>query len=153
MVVASATSLTAVTPAHALGAVDVVVTTPYGSATLTNAFTYENPMPPPVFTDDPLTSGSTVVKAVHVTELRLAIDALRTRYGLGAFAWTDATLGAGVMPVKAVHVSQLRTALNQAYTAAGSPAPTYTHTVLTAGTTVITAVDIAELRTAVLAIW
>lgn len=38
--VVSSTSVTAVTPAHATGAVDVVITTPSGSATKTNGFTY-----------------------------------------------------------------------------------------------------------------
>ena len=38
--VVSSTSVTAVTPAHAVGAVDVVISTPQGSATLTNGFTY-----------------------------------------------------------------------------------------------------------------
>ncbi len=40
VVVASATSITAVTGAHAAGPVDVVVTTPGGTATLTGGFTY-----------------------------------------------------------------------------------------------------------------
>jgi hypothetical protein len=145
--------LTAVTPAHVAGAADVVVTTPAGSATLSSGFTYEVPLPLPVFTDNPLTARSTVVKAIHVTELRQAIDALRTRFGLGTFAWTDVTLSPGVMPVKAMHVTELRAALNDVYGAAGSPAPTYTHAVLTGGATVIATVDIAELRAATLAIW
>jgi hypothetical protein len=38
--VVSSTNATAVTPAHATGAVDVVITTPSGSATKTNGFTY-----------------------------------------------------------------------------------------------------------------
>ena len=38
--VVSSTTVTAVTPAHATGAVDVVITTPVGSATLTNGYTY-----------------------------------------------------------------------------------------------------------------
>lgn len=38
--VVSSTSVTAVTPAHATGAVNVVITTPSGSATKTNGFTY-----------------------------------------------------------------------------------------------------------------
>ncbi len=38
--VVSSTSVTAVTPAHATGAVNVVITTPSGSATKTNDFTY-----------------------------------------------------------------------------------------------------------------
>jgi hypothetical protein len=42
----SSTSITATTPAHAAGAVSVVVTNPGGqSGTLTNGFTYEDPAP------------------------------------------------------------------------------------------------------------
>ena len=48
LVVASATSITATTPAHAAGAVDVVVTNPDGlNARLAGAFTYTAPAPPP----------------------------------------------------------------------------------------------------------
>lgn len=43
--VVSDTEITCVTPAHAAGAVDVVVTTSAGSGTLTNGFTYINPAP------------------------------------------------------------------------------------------------------------
>jgi|GEM_PF-5467473 len=48
VVLTSSTSLTAVTPAHAAGAVNVVVTNPSGgaSATLANGFTYEVPVTP-----------------------------------------------------------------------------------------------------------
>ena len=46
--VASTTTITAVTPAHAAGTVSVIVTNPDGqSATLANAFTYTAPSPPP----------------------------------------------------------------------------------------------------------
>ena len=41
----SDTSITAITPAHAAGAVDVAVTAPGGSASLTNGFTYAAPVP------------------------------------------------------------------------------------------------------------
>jgi len=44
---------------------------------------------PVSFTDDPLVASSTLVKAVHLTELRAAIDTARVVRGLGAFAWTD----------------------------------------------------------------
>ena|SRR3990167_127510 len=39
--VVNSTSVTGVTPAHAVGAVDVVITTPNGTATLTNGYTYQ----------------------------------------------------------------------------------------------------------------
>jgi hypothetical protein len=106
-----------------------------------------------VFTDDPLAARATPVKALHFTELRQAIDSLRTRFCLGAFVWTDATIGAGVT-VKAAHLVDLRIALNDVYAAAGHAPPYYnTHGPVTGGATVITVADIAELRAAVLAIW
>ena len=47
------------------------------------------------FTDAQLMAGVSVVRAVHVTELRLRINVQRTRFGLAAFSWTDPSLGAG----------------------------------------------------------
>ena len=99
----------------------------------------------PPFTDDPLAAQSTSIKAVHVTQLRAAIDSVRVARGLGTFAWTDPTLTPGITPVKAVHLIQLRTALNQAYQAAGRTAPTYTDPT---GPTVIKALHLNELRAA-----
>ena len=104
------------------------------------------------FTDDPLVVGSTVVKAVHVTELRTRIDALRTRFSLPAATWTDPTLTAGASTVTAVHITEMRTALAQAYTAASRAVPTYTDPTLTAASSVVKAVHIAELRAAVIAL-
>jgi hypothetical protein len=125
----------------------------YTSATKSVTIDVTNADGSPSFTDDPLPTGTTIVKAVHFTEGRQAIDTLRTRFSLGAFAWTDATLVAGITLVKAVHLTELRAALNDVYTAAGRTPPTYTHPTLTGGATVITAVDIAELRAAILAVW
>ena len=71
------------------------------------------------FTDDPIVAGRTPVRAVHFTELRTRIDALRVAHGLGRFPWTDPTLTAGVTPLRGTHMTELRTALRQAYAAAG----------------------------------
>ena len=101
------------------------------------------------FTNDPLTSQVTPVKAVHITELRQAIDTLRSRNGLGAFTYTDSALTVGVTQIKAVHVTELRTALNGVYDALGRTRPTYTDATLTAGQTVIKAAHITEVRNAV----
>jgi len=49
----------------------------------------------PTFTDDPLQARITLVKAVHLNELRRWIDELRVRFTLGAYTWTDATLVPG----------------------------------------------------------
>lgn len=104
-----------------------------------------------VFTDATLTAGSSVIKAVHVLELRAAIDTLRVQYGLAAATWTNA-LAAGSSVVRAVDVAELRTALDAAYVAAGQTAPTYTDSTLTAGVTVVKASHVAEPRAAVRAI-
>ncbi|MBI4559440.1 MAG: IPT/TIG domain-containing protein [Candidatus Hydrogenedentes bacterium] len=58
IVVNSDIELTAVTPAHAAGAVDVTVTTSCGSATLTAGFTYEGVCIPPTVTAVNPNSGS-----------------------------------------------------------------------------------------------
>lgn len=102
-----------------------------------------------VFTDATLTAGSTLIKAVHFTELRSAVNTLRAVNSLVAFAWTDPTLTAGSTPAKKVHLDELRTALNQAYQAAGLPPPGYTDSTIIAQQTIIKASHISELRTAV----
>ena len=104
------------------------------------------------FTDDPIRPGVTPVRAVHFTELRARIDALRVEAGLGRFRWTDPVLRAGVTPVRLVHLLELREALGAAYTAAGRAAPRWTDAAPTAGTTPIRAAHLTELRAAVVAL-
>ena len=105
------------------------------------------------FTDVPLRPGRSPVRAVHVTELRQAIDTLRSRHGLGTFAWTDPVLAPGGTPVKRVHLVELRAALDAAYAAAGRAAPSYTTPVVVGGVSPIVAAHIEELRAAVVALW
>ena len=104
------------------------------------------------FTDDPLRPGVTPVRAVHFTELRARIDALRRAGGLQAFPWTDSVLRAGVTRVRLVHLLELREALLAAYWAAGRSSPGWTDVVPSAGSAPIRAVHLMELRTAVLAL-
>jgi uncharacterized delta-60 repeat protein len=107
------------------------------------------------FTDDPLVARSSLIKAVHISELRTRIDSLRMWYGLSPFGWTDASLVVGITMAKAIHVTELRTALQQAYEAAGSLAPTlpsFTDSPLLVGSTLIKAAQIQELRDAVIAL-
>ena len=75
------------------------------------------------FTDVPVVAGNTAIKAVHVNELRVHIDALRQRYGLGGFGWNE-SLAVGTQ-IRAQHINELRTALAPAYTAATGMPPTY----------------------------
>jgi hypothetical protein len=85
------------------------------------------------------------VKARHVTEIRDAIDFIRSVHGLPTFAWTDRALIPGRTPAKAIHLVELRKALNEAYRAIGRTPPTYTDATGSAGLT-IKAVHINELR-------
>ncbi|HSB69072.1 MAG TPA: choice-of-anchor tandem repeat GloVer-containing protein [Candidatus Methylomirabilis sp.] len=64
------------------------------------------------FIDDPLGAGTSVIKAVHFTELLTAINAVRTKapYNLPAFTWTG-TAPAASGAVRASHLADLRTAL------------------------------------------
>jgi hypothetical protein len=103
------------------------------------------------FTDSTLAGGTTVIKKVHIMELRTRVDALRVRFGLPAYSWADPTLTAGATTIRAVHITDLRTALAQVYVAAGMTPPTYTDPSLVAGVTMKVA-HIAEIRSAVLAI-
>ena len=101
------------------------------------------------FTDHPIRPGVTPLRAIHFTELRARIDALRRAAGLPAFSWTDSVLTPGVMSVKLVHLRELRGALGDAYVAVGRVAPGWTDPAATAGSTPIRAQHVMELRTAV----
>lgn len=103
------------------------------------------------FTDSSLVTGTTTLKAVHITELRQYVATLRARYVLSTYTWTDSTLAAGTTTVKAVHITELRSALNDVYVAAGRALPSYT--AITAGTSTIRAIYVNELRSAVAAIY
>lgn len=147
------TTITLSVPAHALGVVDVVVTSADGRvATLSGGFTYVT-RPALTFTDDPLQAGVTRVKAIHMTELRTSVNTLRSRYALTSFSFTDPTLTANVTRVRAVHLTELRTALAQVYTAASRTVPTWNPGTVTVGSTIITAAQLTELRTATSALW
>ena len=104
------------------------------------------------FTDDPIVPGVTPVRAVHFTELRSRIDALRAGTGLGRFAWSDPVLRAGVTPVRGLHLLELRQALAEAYAAAGRAVPRWTNASPNRGRPPIRALHLTELRVAVLAL-
>jgi uncharacterized repeat protein (TIGR03803 family) len=100
------------------------------------------------FTDEPLSSNVSVIRAVHITELRTRINAVRAARGLAGYEFQDPTLVSGMTMIRAQHIQDLRAALHQAYVAAGVTPPTYSDPSLTTGT-VAMAVHIAELRSAV----
>jgi hypothetical protein len=100
------------------------------------------------FTDSTLTAGTSVIRALHIMELRTRINGLRARYSLSPFSFTDPTITGGTTTIRAQHIIELRTALAQVYVAAAATPPTYADPSLAAGATV-KLVHIAELRTAV----
>jgi hypothetical protein len=99
-----------------------------------------------VFTDDPLIANVTPIKAVHLTQMRTAADAVHTLAGLSLGAWTDIS-PAGVK-VKAVHITELRATLNFARTSLGLSPATFTNA-LTSNITPVMALDFTEVRNAV----
>lgn len=105
---------------------------------------------PPTFTDDPLVAGTTVVKGLHVTELRDAINLLRTRVGLATVSWAE-PVSAGVL-IKASHIIEMRTRLEEARTALALSPTSYTDPSLTVGTLVKTA-HIQQIRDSLKATW
>ena len=98
-----------------------------------------------VFTDDPLVAGSTLVKGIHLTQLRAAVNAVRAAAVLPAAMFTDAA-PAG-LSVKALHIQELRLALDPARALIGVPAVTYAN-VGNVGS-FVRATDLVELRNGV----
>jgi hypothetical protein len=101
-------------------------------------------VPAEAFTDEPLVAGASFVRALHVTELRARVNALRARFGLAAAGWTDAALGG--VTIKAQHVAEVRVALQQVYSQAGVAFPAIDEPVLTTGVTPVRALHFTQLR-------
>lgn len=95
-----------------------------------------------LFTDDPISAGATNVKAIHLTQLRAAVNAVRALAGSGAATFTASTI------IKAVQVTELRGALAAARATLGLSTPSFTDPTLGAGTS-IKAVHFIELRNGV----
>jgi hypothetical protein len=94
-----------------------------------------------LFVDSALTPG-VVAKAVHVAELRTAVNAVRLLAGLSAMSFTDvATSGT---TIRAVHVAELRSSLDAARSALALSTAAYTNALL-AGV-VVKPIHIQELR-------
>lgn len=100
----------------------------------------------PVFTDDPLIPGVTVIQAVHITELRNAVNQARARAGLATASWGETIATGGL--INAAHIIEVRARLAEARVVLGLPAASYTDPSLSAGMTV-KAAHIQELRQSV----
>lgn len=103
------------------------------------------------FTDEPLVARSTVIKAVHITELRSRVNALRSGRGLPPFVYANATLVPTTSTARAQHITDLRNALAEVYVAAGITAPAYSDPAISVGM-VIEAEHITQLRSAIVAL-
>lgn len=102
--------------------------------------TVVTPYTPAVFTDNPIVAGTTIVKALHINEIRTAINRYRASVGLAASTWSTPTLTAGSTIISATDITEMRSAL-----VAAIPAATFTDAGLAAGH-VISAVHVQELR-------
>jgi hypothetical protein len=116
------------------------------AASISSSLSAPDPATTIIFTDDPVGAGI-AVKALHITELRTAVNAMRAAAGLTAQTFTDAA-PAG-LPVKALHLVQLRTALDQARATIGVAPTVYTDPALTPGITQVKAAHIQALRNGV----
>lgn len=99
-----------------------------------------------IFTDPTLTPGTTIMKAVHITELRTIAGLVRELASLPPYTFEDADLTAGAL-ARSAHFSDVRAALEQARTALGLPSFFYTEPAVAPGMT-IRADHLIELRTA-----
>ncbi|MCM3870120.1 MAG: hypothetical protein ND895_05415, partial [Pyrinomonadaceae bacterium] len=107
------------------------------------------PEAPPTFTNNPLTAG-VFVQALHITELRDAINLVRARVGLPAASW-EAGAASG-QPIKATHIQEMRTKLDDARFAIGLSAVSYTPPAPIVGGQIM-ATHVQEIREAVIAMF
>ncbi|MBI4397397.1 MAG: hypothetical protein HY548_09895, partial [Elusimicrobia bacterium] len=107
--------------------------------------------------DPTISTGTTLIKVVHITELRDAIDAKRADFGLSPGTWLDVPIVTGTTLIKATHITQMRDAINElrgnfkddcsAVVQGGTV--TFVDPTLTPGSTLIKVVHITQLRAAV----
>ncbi len=97
------------------------------------------------FTDDPIVPGQTPIRAVHVTELRAAADALTALAAGEAGTWTGAV--AAGEAIRAIHLTELRQAISAALERLGLEGPSFEDPVLNPGVP-IRAVHFNQVRSA-----
>lgn len=101
---------------------------------------------PIVWTDDPVTTD-TPIKAVHVNELRRAVDRQRRLIGLPMAAWTDDPVIAGYTLIRAIHMLELQAAIQEIGSVCGlGQLPPWTAGSPPASGHVIHASDLNDLR-------
>jgi hypothetical protein len=93
--------------------------------------------------DDTSLTG-VVIKAVHITQARTAVSAMRVAAELAPATFTDSSLN-GVV-IKAEHIAELRNALDAARSAIGLPPIVYVDPTLTPGVTTVQAGHVSQVR-------
>lgn len=88
-----------------------------------------------IFTDDPLITGLTLVKALHFNQLRQAVNSVRVAANLGQFNWPE-LIQPQVTTIKAAHLQELRDNLDLARSTIGVPAQSYTDNPVGPGVTI-----------------
>lgn len=66
---------------------------------------------PTTWTDNPVVSGETRIRALHLNQVRTAVNSLRQVAGLHQVDWTDDPIVVGEVPFKAVHFNELAGAI------------------------------------------
>lgn len=98
-----------------------------------------------IYSDAPLQSRSTIVRAQHIYELRDAVNGVRESAGLSNVSWIDPDLSGAY--IKAVHIQELRDYLTPALQARGFSVPSWVDPVLSGK--VIKAAHLNQIRDAV----
>ena len=100
------------------------------------------------FTDEPLVPGTTAIKAVHFTELRVRIDAQLGRFGQSPHSYGNAISGGAT--IQAVDLTEMYAALNDALVAASPSQPTIAVPTITPTITIAIVPHVNNLRVALL---
>ncbi len=95
-------------------------------------------------TFDDASLAGVVIKAVHITQARTAVNAMRVAAALAPAMFTDASLS-GVV-IKAAHITELRNALDAARSAIGLPPIVYVDPTITPGVTTAQAGHVLQVR-------
>ena len=107
-----------------------------------SGFSPIDPATTTMFTDGSLVG--VLVKAVHITEVRKAVNAMRTAAGLTPTMFTDNALVG--MPIKRLHITEPRSSLDEARSTMGFGQILYTDPTLTVGVTTVKAAHVQQLR-------
>lgn len=117
----------------------------FSNSALGTVFSFDDPTITTI-ADDPTGQNVTPARAVHITQLRSAVNAVRSLAGLSSASWSTTVTAGGT--ISKDDIKDLRDRLNDAYTALAIPLPTYTDGTLVGAPngTLIKGVHIRELR-------